>query len=105
MMDRTVHYMLIGTRLHKDHESEEKGMGFRDKDVENSFDGLFDFNRDGVLDPLEQEAQYEFFSNGLEENGSSYEEDDEPDLDDLEFMDEDERREALEDAGYDPDDF
>jgi len=26
-------------------------------------------------------------------------------LDDLEFMDEDERREALEDAGYDPDDF
>lgn len=27
------------------------------------------------------------------------------DLDDLEFMNEDERREALEEAGYDPDGF
>ena len=26
-------------------------MGFWDRDVENSFDRMFDMNRDGVLDP------------------------------------------------------
>lgn len=80
-------------------------MGFWDRDVENSFDSLFDMNRDGVLDPVEQGFQLDFLTRQMEEENRSDEEEDELDLDDLEFMDEDERREALEEAGYDPDDF
>lgn len=80
-------------------------MGFWDRDVENSFDSLFDMNRDGVLDVVEQGFQLDFFTRQMEEENRSDEEEDELDLDDLEFMDEDDRREALEEAGYDPDDF
>lgn len=78
-------------------------MGFWDRNVENSFDSLFDMNRDGVLDPVEQGFQLDFLTRQMEEDDKSDE--DELDVDDLEFMDEDERREALEEAGYDPDDF
>ena len=39
------------------------------------------------------------------EDDASGKNNDEPDIDDLELMDEDERREALEEAGLDPDDF
>lgn len=70
------------------------------------FGGLFDFNHDGkmnafesavelaVLDDMlkEDEAETDFEMSGL-------------DTDELEFMDADERREALEDAGLDPDDY
>lgn len=70
------------------------------------FGGLFDFNHDGkmsvfesavelaVLDDMlkEDEAKTDFEMSGL-------------DADELEFMDADERREALEDAGLDPDDY
>lgn len=80
-------------------------MGFWDRDVENSFDSLFDMNRDGVLDAVEQGFQLDFLTRQMEEENRSDEEEDELDLDDLEFMDEDDRREALEEAGYDPDDF
>lgn len=81
-------------------------MGFWDRDVENSFDSLFDMNRDGVLDPAEQAFHLDFITRQMEEDDRSDDDDeDEIDLDELEFMDEDERREALEDAGYDPDDF
>ena len=77
-------------------------MGFWDRDVENSFDSLFDMNRDGVLDAVEQGFQLDFLTRQMEEENRSDEEEDELDL---EFMDEDDRREALEEAGYDPDDF
>ena len=83
-------------------------MGFFDRDVENSFDSLFDLNRDGVLDPAEKALQLDFISEQMESDSSKEDEDDfDPilDRDELELMDEDERREALEDAGYDPDDF
>ena len=80
-------------------------MGFWDRDVENSYDSLFDMNRDGVLDPVEQGFQLDFLTRQMEEDDKTDEDEDELDLDDLEFMDEDERREALEEAGYDPDDF
>ena len=80
-------------------------MGFWDRDVENSFDSLFDMNRDGVLDPVEHGFQLDFLTRQMEEDNKSDEDEEELDLDDLEFMDEDERREALEEAGYDPDDF
>ena len=79
-------------------------MGFWDREVRDSFDNLFDFNRDGILDTAEQAFQLDFLTREME--GEVFEENDEDlDLDDLELMDEDERREALEDAGYDPDDF
>ena len=80
-------------------------MGFWDKDVENSFDSLFDMNRDGVLDPVEQGFQLDFLTRQMEEDNKFDDDEEELDLDDLEFMDEDERREAMEEAGYDPDDF
>ncbi len=80
-------------------------MGFWDRNVENSFDSLFDMNRDGVLDPVEQGFQLDFLTRQMEEDDRSDDDEDELDLDELEYMDEDERREALEEAGYDPDDF
>lgn len=72
------------------------------------FGGLFDFNRDGELDAFEREMEFQFLSEmtrgGGEEELSELEEAG-FDADELEFMDEDERREALEDAGLDPDDY
>lgn len=78
------------------------------------FDKMFDFNRDGKLDSWERAAQFQFMDDMLrEESGSSDFDDDEVDVfgdagldyDELEMMDPDERREALEDAGLDPDDY
>ena len=76
-------------------------MGFFDREVRNSFDSLFDLNRDGALDPAEQAFQMDFITRDMEEQDDI---DDEDELD-LEDMDPDERREALEEAGYDPDEF
>ena len=78
-----------------------------DRDVENSFDSFFDRNGDGVLDPIEQGFQLDFLERQMKEDDGIIEDENDLDLDldDLEDMDEDERREALEEAGYDPDDF
>ena len=76
----------------------------------------FDLNRDGKIDGAEWAFINDTFfedNNGIS-TGSSVDEDDDVldeiemaglDRDELEFMDADERREALEDAGLDPDDF
>ena len=71
---------------------------------------LFDFDRDGELDPMERAMDFLAF-----EEMTSEDESDDDDVDDIELagldcdelsmMDEDERREALEDAGLDPDDY
>ena len=72
------------------------------------FGSLFDFNGDGKLDALERGMEFMAFQqimgggsgdemDALEAAGLSYEE--------LLLMDEDERREVLEAAGFDPDDF
>ena len=76
------------------------------------FDKMFDFNRDGRLNAFERDAQFQFID---EKRGKSdlFGDDNETDVfaeagldyDDLEFMDPEERREALEDAGLDPDEF
>ena len=86
-------------------------MGFFDRDVKNGFDRMFDWNDDGKLDSFEQANQFEFEQRMLEED-SVDDDDDDLDLDlagldrfDLEMMDEDERHEALEDAGLDPGDY
>lgn len=64
------------------------------------------------MDIFEQAMQYEFYKESMKSDSSDDDDDDDrnllyPDLDfdELEDMDEDERREALEAAGYDPDDF
>ena len=75
--------------------------------VMNGFFGnLFDFNYDGKLDGFEQAADFAVFASMMEEEDSKTElEMSGLDIDDLEYMDPDERREVLEDAGLDPDDY
>ncbi len=89
-------------------------MDFFDREVDGSFDEMFDMDRDGDLDPIEQGMQLEF----LEHDGS-FDDDTDDEMDevddaldsigysreDLEFMDDDERAEILEEAGLDPDDW
>ena len=79
------------------------------------FGGLFDFNHDGELDPMERAMDFMAFDEMMKDSDGSSEDEDEDlvdeiesaglDYDELSFMDEDERREALEDAGLDPDDY
>lgn len=94
----------------------------------NFFDKMFDFNHDGKIGAFETGAKWatiaHIMDDGSKSNDSlygvssfgSYDSglDDIQrldlelaglDADDLEYMDEDERREALEDAGLDPDDY
>ena len=85
-------------------------MGFFDRDV-------FDFNGDGKVDVFETYVGLQIMASSRQEaialtgddtfyTGSDSLEEDEDELaDELEYMDEDERREALEDAGLDPDDY
>ena len=83
------------------------------------FGGMFDFNGDGKLDGFERAADFAAFhqmmSESEKENDDSFESEEEMvedeleaaglDLYDLECMDDEERYEALEDAGLDPDDY
>ncbi len=69
-------------------------MGFFDQDVENSFDRMFDFNKDGKLDIDEQGMMFDFLDDEMRKDSS-----------DLDYMNKEERREALINAGYDPDEF
>ena len=76
-----------------------------------------DFNRDGEVDGFETYVGLQMMAGSRQEaialtgddafyTGSDSLEEDEDELtDELEYMDEDERREALEDAGLDPDDY
>lgn len=81
-----------------------------------------DFNKDGEVDAAEEFMGMEMLCSSREEHealfGDAGDFDDDSsedfdeelemaglDRDELEFMDEDERREALEDAGLDPDDY
>lgn len=85
-------------------------MGFFNRD-------LFDFNGDGIVDGFETYVGLQMMAGSRQEaialtgddtfyTGSDSLEEDEDELaDELEYMDEDERREALEDAGLDPDDY
>ncbi len=87
-------------------------MDFFDREVDGSLDEMFDMNRDGVLDMNEQGFELEFLEEDDSDDDDDY--DDEIDdaldsigytRDDLEFMDDDERAEILEEAGLDPDDW
>ena len=85
-------------------------------------DDFFDFNDDGQVDDLDRLITLDtfFITNGEYEEGENVEEEDDSDvdnvlieelenhdldMDDLKYMDEDERNQAIEDAGLDPDDY
>lgn len=72
------------------------------------FGNMFDFNHDGKLDAFERAAEFDFLNNFREEpkkedHDELYEAGIDPE--ELEYMSGAERREILEDAGLDPDDY
>ena len=69
------------------------------------FDDLFDFNNDGKLDSFEKAAQFGAFVEMVDSVKSDELTSAGLDPQDLSDMGYDERREALEDAGLDPDDY
>ena len=77
------------------------------------FGRMFDLNRDGKLDAWERAMEYDFMTSLNDEDDGCEDEDEElTELElaginpiELEYMDANERREVLEDAGLDPDDF
>lgn len=60
-------------------------MGIWDKDVDNSLDRMFDFNRDGKLDISEQSMQFDFLDR-MTRDDEDY--DDEDDYEDFDYEDE-----------------
>ena len=69
------------------------------------FGDLFDFDGDGKLDSFEKAAEFGMFMDMVESCEQNEIESAGLDVDELSLMDDDERAEALEDAGLDPDDF
>jgi hypothetical protein len=70
------------------------------------FGDMFDFNHDGEIDSFERAVEFSFLDEITREESSQTDfELSGLDADELELMDADERREALEDAGLDPDDY
>lgn len=69
------------------------------------FGDLFDFNGEGKLDSFEKAAEFGMFMDMVESCEQNELESAGVDADELALMDDDERAEALEDAGLDPDDF
>ena len=71
----------------------------------NVFDDLFDFNGDGNLDCLEQAAEFGAFMQMMDAEKNEDLTSAGLDLQELSDMGYFERREALENAGLDPDDY
>ena len=69
------------------------------------FDKMFDFNRDGRLNAFERAAQFQFMDSFDDDDEQDVFAEAELDYDELEFMDPKERREVLEEAGLNPDEF
>ena len=79
------------------------------------FGSMFDFDRDGELNPMERAMDFFAFNEMTRKDKTNYEEGEDELEDDLIMtgldyyelcdMDEDERNEMLEDAGLDPDDY
>lgn len=83
-------------------------MGFFDRDVHGGLDRMFDFNHDGVLDSREQMAELMYWDDVVNENENDDEDVDPEDFVDsidFEIMDDDEKREYLEENGLDPEDY
>ena len=77
--------------------------------MEGLFGSLFDFNNDGKVDTFEQVAEFATFASIMETDEAEEQKTELEmsglDINELEFMDSDERREALDGAGLDPDDY
>lgn len=71
------------------------------------FGNLFDLNHDGKMSSLENAMELNFLDEMLrvDDEVKSELELSGLDLDELEFMDADERRKTLQDAGLDPDEY
>lgn len=70
------------------------------------FGDMFDFNHDGEIDSFKRVVEFSFLDEVTREESTQTDfELFGLDADELELMDADERREALEDAGLDPDDY
>ena len=69
------------------------------------FGDLLDFNGDGKLDAFEKAAEFGAFMNMVDSCQKDELTSAGLDIDKLDLMDDDERREAIEDAGLDPDDY
>ncbi len=65
------------------------------------FGDLFDFDGDGKLDSFEKAAEFGMFMDMVESCEQNELESAGLDVDELSLMDDDERTEALEDAGFD----
>ena len=65
------------------------------------FGDLFDFDGDGKLDSFEKAAEFGVFMDMVESCEQNELESAGLDVDELSLMDDDERTEALEDAGFD----
>lgn len=68
------------------------------------FGNMFDFDRNGTLDPLERALEFNFLSNLLDDEKQTLI-DAGLDIGELNQMDENARRYVIENAGLDPDDF
>ena len=70
------------------------------------FGSMFNLNHDGNISPMESTMEFALLNELLKDDSDVKTELELSGLDpdELEFMDADERREALEDAGLDPDD-
>lgn len=84
-------------------------MSWMDFDGDGEIDAAEEFYAEEMLCTSREEHEALFGDSGDFEDSDAYEDDELEmaglDRLDLEFMDEDKRREALEDAGLDPDDF
>ena len=80
-------------------------MGFFDHEVRDSFDSLFDLNRDGFLDAGEEAMQMEFIMENIEGDGSSDEDDDDDDDFDNDDFDKDDYDSDFDDDDNESDDF
>lgn len=73
--------------------------------MDSIFGGLFDFDGDGKMNAFERTEEFAFINEITKDDQRTEFEMSRLDADELEFMDADERREALEDAGLDPNDY
>lgn len=69
-------------------------LDFHDRPVENEFDRMFDYDADGVLNPLEQSYKLDFMTGHIECDEDEYEDSYDADLDD------DDDDDDYDDCGY-----
>ena len=82
--------------------------------MNDGLEDFLDFNGDGEVDGLERAAGFAFLDGFLDEEEKKAEEEEDEmsdlelwglDTEELEMMDPEERRETIENAGLDPDDY